>query len=49
MPDFEKWLADDGAVLRDWLTDGTPELLHGLIDSAPLWGRGLLPPLRGLP
>jgi hypothetical protein len=41
-------LADDAAALRDWLIARTPDLLHGLIATAPLWALGLLVVVVGL-
>lgn len=34
---FGNLFADDGAPLRAWLEERTPELLHGLIAHAPVW------------
>ncbi|MFN7179647.1 hypothetical protein [Hyphomonas sp.] len=42
MAAFDIWLADDGARLREWLTGQTPDWLHGLIATLPLWAAGAL-------
>ena len=42
MPDLETWLADDGAVLRAWLADQTPDWLDGVIAGLPLWAASVL-------
>lgn len=36
------WLAGDGEKLRSWLVERTPDLLHGMIETLPLWAAAIL-------
>ena len=39
---FERWLANDGAVLRAWVVGHTPEALRELLGMAPLWALAIV-------
>lgn len=39
---LDKWFENDGANLRSWLVARTPDLLHGIVEHAPLWVVGLV-------